>query len=46
MAEVVGKDADGAELHVGSRVRDEMFGTGTITGKVACAGGGFNVLID
>mgnify|MGYP001372946788 CR=1 FL=1 len=30
----VGADTDGVELHIGDRVRDEMFGLGTVKGNV------------
>ena len=42
----VGADTDGVELHIGDRVRDEMFGLGTVKGNVACVGGGCNLLVD
>ena len=44
--EVFGKDAAGAELHKDCRVHDIMFGLGTVKGKVAINGGGFNILVD
>ena len=42
----VGADTDGVELHIGDRVRDEMFGLGTVKGNVACVGGGYNLVVD
>ena len=45
MAEVVDTDSSGVELYVGDRVRDVLFGLGTITGTAAVAGGGTSARI-
>ena len=43
----VGRDQAGAKIYIGSRVCDDFFGEGEVTGKVACGGGGgFNVVVN
>lgn len=40
------KDKDGAALHVGDEVEDDVFGAGIVRGECPCAGEGFNVIVE
>ena len=42
MSMELGRDQAGAKIYIGSRVSDDFFGEGDVTGKVACSGGGLS----